>query len=202
MIVMQSIGLPIFKIKQMLVDQRIVDFLIKVGIKASIKQLTERELLNCFLPGVLLHAGSLLIDPSADAGDVLHDAGHLAIFPKVIRPYCSQPTISEPETMLRILRANNIKPTEKDLSALQYCYDDQGPQGWQYAASVNLELDTMTGFNTGFDTDQEGIDIHDSIKASIGSFLGHRTSVTLYYLGMLKSKAAFPQMLKWTNDNN
>lgn len=183
----------------MINNKNIVDFLNDIGIDALIEDLTEREMLNCFLPGVLLNKGSLKIDRSALAGDILHEAGHLAIFPNRIRPYCSQPTISNGEAMIYVLEAHGVEPSEKELDALQYCYDDQAPQGWQFAANIELGLPTDTGFDLRF-TDREGIDIHNSIKASIGDRMGHRTSVTLYYLGMIQSKQSFPNMLKWTND--
>jgi hypothetical protein len=66
---------------------KIVSFLQSIGLAARIQDLSSPEWDECFLPGVLLKHGSLKIDRVAIAGDILHEAGHLAIFPHRIRHY-------------------------------------------------------------------------------------------------------------------
>jgi hypothetical protein len=151
------------------------------------------------VPNILLQNGKLIIDPIRSLpGDILHEAGHLAIFPKRLRKYCSNNTISYGDEMDRVLKEHNIDPTEDEENALMYCYDDQAPQAWQFAANIHLNLPSDTGFGIRF-AEGSGKDVHDSIQVSIGHPLGHRTSVSLYYLKMIESKQAFPKMLRWTN---
>jgi hypothetical protein len=66
-----------------------IDFLDEIGIRTQIAHLSDWEQKQCFLPKVLLdllkaalrYRGMLRIDPTAEIGDILHEAGHLAIFP-------------------------------------------------------------------------------------------------------------------------
>jgi hypothetical protein len=140
----------------------------------------------------------LIVDPYAYIGDILHEAGHLAIFPKRLRFLCNNSTVSSGDSMAEAVHLAGLSETENELNLLQYCYDDQAPQGWQYAANIHLGLDSNTGFTFRF-AEGEGKEVHDSIQISIGSSLGHRTSVCLYYLGMVEKKKSFPTMLKWLN---
>ena len=59
--------------------QRIVDFLQEIGIEVHQGELTEPT----FLPGILLDRGRLVIDEAKllYPGDLLHEAGHLAVAP-------------------------------------------------------------------------------------------------------------------------
>lgn len=57
--------------------ETIIAFLQTVGIPVHEQPLTE----TCFLPGIFLNRGTLLVDPNqlAYAGDLLHEAGHIAV---------------------------------------------------------------------------------------------------------------------------
>lgn len=57
----------------------IIDFIRSLGFRVSEGSFTEPS----FLPGVLIREGSIIYDPTAEfyPGDLLHEAGHLAILP-------------------------------------------------------------------------------------------------------------------------
>ena len=61
----------------------IVDFLQQVGIRVRQQAMPE----GSFLPGVRIHQGALEYDPHRLQwpGDLLHEAGHLAVLPAVLR---------------------------------------------------------------------------------------------------------------------
>ncbi len=179
--------------------QKVINFINTIGIKTQIVHFERWEQKQCFLPNILLDLGMLKIDPTARIGDILHEAGHLATFPARLRPFCNNATISCRQAMVDTVSAAEIEITDRELDILQYCYDDQAPQGWQYAANIYLGLNSRTGFDIRF-AEGEGRDVHDSIALSIGTNFGHRTSVTLYYLSMVASKSSFPTMLKWLNN--
>lgn len=63
---------------------RIAGFLVSIGVEV----VPARGLGGCFLPGIRVEGGRLLVDESelAYPGDLLHEAGHLAIAPADIRP--------------------------------------------------------------------------------------------------------------------
>ena len=55
-----------------------------IGVDVRVQELTERTL----LPGIQIESGRLVVDPSKLVwpGDLLHEAGHLAIVPAALRP--------------------------------------------------------------------------------------------------------------------
>jgi hypothetical protein len=61
----------------------IVDFIADIGLTISEETLP----VDTFLPGVALRDGGLVVDPAALVwpGDLLHEAGHLAVLPAAIR---------------------------------------------------------------------------------------------------------------------
>ncbi|MEJ2043075.1 MAG: hypothetical protein P8X74_08765 [Reinekea sp.] len=59
---------------------QITSFLKQIGIKSSYQSLTDKT----FLPGLLIDQGSLIIDTEKMKypGDILHEAGHIAVTPE------------------------------------------------------------------------------------------------------------------------
>lgn len=63
--------------------QKIADFLNEIGLAVRAASLDEET----FLPGILIRKGEILVDEEKllYPGDLLHEAGHLAIAPKDLR---------------------------------------------------------------------------------------------------------------------
>lgn len=62
--------------------ERILSFLSEIGIAVRERPLTEPT----FLPGILIERGALVLDRAqAEPGDLLHEAGHLAVMPAAQR---------------------------------------------------------------------------------------------------------------------
>jgi hypothetical protein len=63
--------------------ERILPFLAEIGIVVHERSLAEAT----FLSGILIERGELVLDRSkAEPGDLLHEAGHLAVLPPSQRP--------------------------------------------------------------------------------------------------------------------
>lgn len=62
----------------------IFDFVARIGLPIEEAALPG----GTFLPGVAIRNGGLIVDPTTLAwpGDLLHEAGHLAVLPETIRP--------------------------------------------------------------------------------------------------------------------
>lgn len=62
---------------------KIADFLTEIGIEIGLARLSEPT----FLPGILIDGGKILVDEEklAYPGDLLHEAGHLAVVPGNLR---------------------------------------------------------------------------------------------------------------------
>jgi hypothetical protein len=66
---------------------RIIEFLSTIGIAVELTSLGD----DTFLPGLRLDHGRLLVDPTrlTYPGDLLHEAGHIAVVPPDVRPRLS-----------------------------------------------------------------------------------------------------------------
>jgi hypothetical protein len=107
--------------KQHLVD-KIVNFLIKIGIEVTKTPLQRQT----FLPGVSVDHGAILIDETKllYPGDLLHEAGHLAVMPAQQRKQAQD---------------NVSKKASEEMMAI----------AWSYAALIHLGLEPSVVFHEG-----------------------------------------------------
>lgn len=95
----------------------IIDFITRIGIPISEGTLPPAT----FLPGIALRAGGIVVDPDTLVwpGDLLHEAGHLAVLPAALRGQAQDdaPNAAEAEH-------------SGELEAM----------AWAYAASIELTL--------------------------------------------------------------
>jgi hypothetical protein len=104
----------------------ITRFLVTIGIEIVRAPLPD----TTFLPGILLSDGTLTVDPERMRypGDLLHEAGHLAVLPPALRGRFGD---AEP-------------PEELDMGGLEV-----QASAWAYAAAVHLGLDPAVVFHNG-----------------------------------------------------
>lgn len=99
---------------------QIINFLNQIGIRTEKATLSEKT----FLPGILIKDGQLFFDESAmlSPGDLLHEAGHLAVIPPGKRSQANDNvTDSYGDEMMAI--------------------------GWSYAAALHLKIDPAVVFH-------------------------------------------------------
>ena len=103
------------------VDQ-ITGFLDRIGIPWSHATLTDSE----FLPGIRIEDGVLKFDPEhlSFPGDLLHEAGHIAVTPPSLRPSLGG--------KLEVMPA-----------------DEMAALAWSYAAAVECGIDPAIVFHEG-----------------------------------------------------
>jgi hypothetical protein len=159
--------------------ERAIAFIRSIGIEVSYQTLEE----NTFLPGLLIHNGGICIDAAKlkYPGDVLHEAGHIAVVPEADRATLTADAIA--------LRKNNAA---EEMMAI----------AWSYAACKHLEIDPYFVFHeTGYKG--SGHTIADQFNE--GNSFG---VPMLQWAGMTaepKSAAdfglpAYPVMAKWMRD--
>lgn len=149
---------------------------------------------KCFLTGIMVEKGVIYLNVHrATLPGLLHEAGHLATFPEKYRKYLNKKTISH----FLELESSYGKIPEEELEIFMYLYDDLASQGWSYAVAHFLGLDLKTSFGDGFG--DIGGALIEGISLSLGNKLGCLQSCSLYYLGMLESKASYPKLKKWIN---
>jgi hypothetical protein len=103
------------------VAERIVEFLREIGLTVRLAPIREET----FLPGVCLEPGGLVVDPDAlkYSGDLLHEAGHLAVM------------TSEQRAATAANAGSNMG-------------DEIGAQCWSYAAAVHLGMSPEVVFHS------------------------------------------------------
>jgi hypothetical protein len=100
--------------------QIIIDFVREIGLVVQEREIEEPT----FLPGIAVESGQLVIDHKklAHPGDLLHEAGHLAIMPPSARP---------------ALDGDLMSDGGEEMAAI----------AWSYAAAVHLGLDPSVVFH-------------------------------------------------------
>jgi len=138
---------------------------------------------NGFLPGLSIHRGTILINPSRldNPGDILHEAGHLAVIPSDDRPLLNDADISkrddrEAEEMMAI--------------------------AWSYAACIYLEIDPRfvlheNGYKGGANYIVEQFEKREYFGLPILQGVGLTANVkTAARLNI----PPYPHMIKWLRD--
>lgn len=93
-----------------------------------------------FLPGVNIHAGAIHIDPDTlvSPGDLLHEAGHMAILPRRLHHRLGRDL--EADTIAAVaLEAGPGLPADLTLAG-PVQYGELMAQAWSYAAVLHLDL--------------------------------------------------------------
>lgn len=158
---------------------RLVDFLTAIGIEVVPARLDG----ECFLPGIRVEGGRLLVDETrlAYPGDLLHEAGHLAVAPGHLRPGLSGEVI---------IPGVDMEAVESQATA------------WAYAAITHLSLEPQILFHQG---GYKGKSTALLFTYGLGAYLG---ASGLEEAGMTASGesarqlgvAPYPHMLKWLRD--
>ncbi len=158
--------------------ETIVHFLKAIGIDWEFRPVAE----DTFLPGISIEGGRLIIDPERlrYPGDLLHEAGHIAVVPAADRPKMF----------------GNIEP-DKPAESLEL-----GAVLWSYAALHSIGLDPTVVFHeAGYKGESKWL----IEQFESGTYIG---LPLLQWMGMAydASTAAkmnvkpFPYMVKWLRD--
>lgn len=152
-----------------LIDQ-LLAFLHRIGIETKTADLPS----STFLPGLDIASGTLLLDLSklSHPGDILHEAGHIAISEKKLRATTSGNVITEDSA-----RAG------EELAVLL----------WSYASCVELGIDPKIVFHEdGYKGESEWILKQFRNKCYVG--------LPLLVWMQMTTEAEFPTMQKWLRD--
>lgn len=158
------------------VDSALTDRLIQFVRDVGLTVREARVPANSFLPGLRIEAGQLVVDRSRllYPGDILHEAGHLAVVPPDVRAVLG-PDISDYRTKDEALG------------------DEIVAQLWSYAAIVALELPASVVFHAdGYRGSSEWF--QDNYQR--GQYPGLHL---LVWMGMTTPET-FPQMTRWLRE--
>ncbi|HEV2148505.1 MAG TPA: hypothetical protein VGR37_13970 [Longimicrobiaceae bacterium] len=154
---------------------RIAGFLREVGIEVDACELSG----DCFLPGIRVERGRLLVDEDrlAHPGDLLHEAGHLAVTPAE-------------------RRAGLGGSVTGDLG------DEIGAIAWSYAAARHLGIDPAVVFHPhGYRGASGGFLDNFAAGRYVGVPLLQWMGLTLDEKSAAEAGCApYPHMLRWLRE--
>jgi hypothetical protein len=157
------------------VSATIADFLLKIGLNVE----SGPTGTDTFLPGISIRAGVMIVDESKlkYPGDLLHEAGHLAVAPGKIRESLSD---------------------EVDLPGFNMDAIEVGAMAWSYAAALHLGLDPAVVFHKdGYRGKAERL----LENFSMGIYFGVNVLEEALMATTGDSKATpYPHMLKWLRE--
>ncbi|WP_136666630.1 hypothetical protein [Flavobacterium sp. H122] len=156
----------------------ILNFLNKIGITTVEKELPK----DTFLPGLALSSKGIEIDfgQLLYPGDILHEAGHLAVTP----------------SFQRNLIGTNEMPEEWPTQG-----DEIAAMLWSFAASEHLNLPIDLVFHpNGYKNQSEWLIENYSSGNYIGLPLLEWMGLTTSETNEIKKDIAFPKMIKWLRD--
>ena len=161
------------------VTQKIADFITDIGLVLEHSWIDEAT----FLPGILVQHGSIIVDEDKleYPGDLLHEAGHLALSPAEIRPTLSGEVA---------LPGARMEPIEAQAMA------------WSYAAALFLGIGPEIVFHEG---GYFGASKSLLFNFSVGAYIGvnglQEAGLTLFgESAREKSIPPYPHMIKWLRD--
>jgi hypothetical protein len=149
---------------------RIVDWLREIGLAVRLAPVDDS-----FLPGVRMEPGGLLVDPERliYPGDLLHEAGHLAI-------------------MLPAQRASTGSNAGADMG------DEIAAQTWSYAAAVHLGIPAETVFHSNGYKGAATVLIAAYRDGKVGVPLLQWMGLTLDPVRAAAAQIpAYPHMIRW-----
>jgi hypothetical protein len=159
--------------------EKCIDFLHSIGIKTTAGKLTVAT----FLPGLSIQQGCIIIDREAlkFPGDILHEAGHLAVVPAADRALLDEAAIGKRENR-----------EAEEMMAI----------AWSYAACLHIGLDPYYVFHDdGYKGGGSYIADNFANKNYFGLPMLQWKGMAFDEVNAAKQNiAAFPHMIKWLLD--
>ena len=156
------------------ITNKIFSFLNEIGIKITLKKIKEKT----FLPGILIRQGNLIVDKDklTYPGDLLHEAGHIAVIPKEERQFINA-NVSQ----------NLLNKEGEEIAAIL----------WSYAAAQHIDIPIELVFHeNGYKGDSSWLITQFAHKNYIGLPLLQWMGLTYQEGSTLK----FPEMKKWMRE--
>jgi hypothetical protein len=165
--------------------RRIFDFIADLGL--SIREASLPS--DTFLPGLALRAGGLIVDPQALQwpGDLLHEAGHLAVLPPALRAQADD-DLGKLDTVEHAGEAEAL--------------------AWAYAASVALALPTpVLVHEGGYLGNARGLlqmyafGVYPGLRGLCAAGMAVSTGFPTPGVAAGAALPHYPRMLRWLRDS-
>lgn len=161
------------------VTRRLADFISEIGLEIASVELSSKT----FLPGILVANGKILADETklTYPGDLLHEAGHLALAPGELRSSLSG-EVALPGVRMEAVEVAVI--------------------AWSYAAILHLGLDPRVVFHAGgYGVESERVMQNFTLGVYIGvNVLQDAGLAAIGGKAIELGVPPYPHMIKWLRD--
>jgi hypothetical protein len=164
--------------EQMIVLNKSIHFLNGIGIQTIFRKIDD----GSFLSGLLIENGNIIIDKDAllYPGDILHEAGHIAVVPAADRPLMNQQWI-----------INSPSRDTEEMMAI----------AWSYAACIHLDIDPLIVFHeNGYKGGGKSIVENFGAGRFFGTPMLQWCKMAIDPFQAKPGEEAFPKMLKWMRE--
>jgi hypothetical protein len=172
---------------------RTVEFLEALGFVIRIDAAADG-----FLAGVEVSRGEFRVQSCADdiAGELLHEAGHLAVIPGLFRGQGCGDLSGVSEIMSEWIDSHiaEVGPDDPMIRAILQCGECEAV-AWSYAAAVSIGIDTRIPFFRGFEGD--GLTLHDQVASGYYFGVHGLAAAGMTDLPRPHSTTPFPKMKRW-----
>ncbi len=148
-----------------------------------------------FLPGILVYGMHLYIGPELSPGDLLHEAGHIAIVPKMFRSFLKGDVEGSLDKYANEYIKTHFNPNcDEDpiIRGLLQCGEAEAI-AWSYAAAIAAGIPPTSVFHSAaYDGEGESIIFALSMSAHPG--------INGLQAANMTTVKMFPKMKKWLQD--
>lgn len=173
--------------------KRVVAFLNSIGLSCEIQPGASG-----FVEGIQISTGKLLVSPEARVSGLLHEAGHLAVFPGNVRHLANGRLTEAMKAIVELGR--NAIPDSTLARACNQCSDPEAT-AWAWAAGTHLGLDPREIVQDD-EYDNGGADIR--LMLSMGRYMGINGLAFAGFcvtrpgpLELMSGLPAYPKLAMW-----
>lgn len=156
------------------------------------------EAADGFLEGVEIVDGELRVERFDDefAGELLHDAGHLAVLPGRFREQGNGDLRDVSKIMSDWVDRHGalLDPDDPTVRAILQAGECEAV-AWSYAAALAIDIDTRIPFFRGFEG--EGLALHDQVATGYYFGVHGRAAAGMTDLPRSRGTSRFPAMKRW-----
>lgn len=182
--------------------QKVKDWLINIGIPVKDLEDLPCDDVFSFIDNIKIYQGELYINDKTHPGDLLHEAGHIATTPSILRVYLKGNLNIHVDIMNthfnEVINAYGIN-SDKFLALINS--GETAAIAWSYAAAIAAKVDSFLPFENGFDESGEygesGESLHSSLEMSQNGKSFYMGINSLFHGKMLEKYEVFPELKRW-----
>lgn len=165
----------------------------------------DKPITSSFAPGVWMEDAKIHVCPwAAQPGDILHEAGHMAIIPSCFRPFVKPGNVEGPEFIAAIKQYTvsegcfKAGPDHWLMKAILQMGDCEA-QAWSYAAAHHIGYPTRDAFCFGYEGVPKDRQPYggEGEEVWLGLHLGQHFGINGMQAAGMTRVREWPKMIRW-----